>query len=210
MTCYLIRHGKDDEAVRGGWSKSCLSDEGIAQAKNLSKYILEHKDVLRIEKIFSSDLPRAAQTATSISEALNLEIALMPEFRETNNGVLAGMQNEIADKLYPGLYWSALEWNEAYPQGESPCAFYERIKTAWEHFSEKILEDGKNVALFTHAGVINVIYTLIDGTIFSNKEKTKPIPYVALIPLNYIDGKWSKATEDNHYGQHRTAQNRRV
>lgn len=29
MICYLVRHGKDDDSVRGGWSKSPLSDEGI-------------------------------------------------------------------------------------------------------------------------------------------------------------------------------------
>ena len=32
MTCYLVRHGKDDDTVRGGWSEQPLSDEGKAQA----------------------------------------------------------------------------------------------------------------------------------------------------------------------------------
>jgi probable phosphoglycerate mutase len=158
----------------------------------LVDYINENKNELKIERIFSSDLPRAIQTAEMISAVLKLEIELMPEFRETNNGIFAGMPNEIANEKYPGLYWNTLEWDEPYPQGESPRIFYERIKTAWEQFSEMIAKNGKNIIFVTHGGVKNVIYTLIDGTSFSNKDKVERIPHVTMIPLNYNNAKWSR------------------
>jgi len=191
MTCYLVRHGKDDDTVRGGWSNSSLSHEGIQQVISLSEYIYKHKDELKIASLFSSDLPRAVQTATPISKALNLEIQLMPEFRETNNGVLAGMPNDTANETYPGLYWGALEWTESYPQGESPCSFYTRIKTAWEQFSESISSQNQNVILVTHSGVINVIHSIVNGTAFSNKSKSAHIPYATMIPLNKPGSVWN-------------------
>jgi len=123
MICYLVRHGKDDETVRGGWSLSGLVDEGKRQVKHLVDYILENKSALQIEKLYSSDLPRAVETVIPIASALNLTVDYLPEFRETNNGILAGMPNDIANEQFPGLYWSALEWDEAYPQGESPRMF---------------------------------------------------------------------------------------
>ena len=123
MTCYLIRHGQDDRGVRGGWSSSGLTDEGRLQVKNLVDYISENRNELKIERLFSSDLPRAAETSMPISKAPNLEIELMSEFRETNNGILAGMLNDVADKEYPGLFWNTLEWDEPYPHGESPLAY---------------------------------------------------------------------------------------
>ena len=192
MFCYLIRHGKDDETLRGGWSLSGLTEEGISQVKNLTGYINENKNELKIARLFSSDLPRAIQTAQPISALLNLETELMPEFRETNNGVLAGMPNEIADEKYSGLYWNTLDWDEAYPQGESPRIFYERIKTAWEQFSGMISKSGENVILVTHGGVINVIHSLVDGRPFSNKGKAERIAHAVMLPLGYNDGAWRR------------------
>ena len=70
MFCYLIRHGKDDETVRGGWSKAGLTDEGKLQVKNLVEYIIENNADLTIEKLYSSDLPRAIETVMPIASAL--------------------------------------------------------------------------------------------------------------------------------------------
>ena len=190
MFCYLIKHGKDDDTVRGGWSKSGLTDDGKSQVKNLVDNIIEHSNDLKIEKIYSSDLPRAAETAIPISSALNLKIVYMPEFRETNNGVFAGMPHDIADEKYPGLFWSTLDWDEPYPQGESPRIFYERIKTAWEQFSNAIIKENKNAVLVSHGGVMNVIYSLIDDIPFSNKTKHERIKHATIIPLKYDNGRW--------------------
>ncbi|MCL2774817.1 MAG: phosphoglycerate mutase family protein [Oscillospiraceae bacterium] len=192
VICYLIRHGKDDDTVRGGWSNSGLTEEGSLQVKKLVNYIKENKNELKVKRLFSSDLPRAVETITPISAVLNLKVEFKPEFRETNNGVFAGMPNDIANEKYPGLFWNTLEWDEAYPQGESPHIFYERIKTAWKKFSEIILKDNKNIILVTHGGVINVIYSIIDGISYSNKELHERIPHATIIPLIYDNEIWKK------------------
>ena len=187
MKLYLIRHGKDDDTVRGGWSKSGLTEVGKLQAQELAAQINTQKNELKIGRLFSSDLPRAIQTATPISAVLSLEIELKPQFRETNNGIFAGMKNDIANEKYPGIYWSTLQWDEPYPQGESPRMFYERIKTAWTELSVN-----ENAILVTHGGVINVIYSLIDGVEFSNKTHANKIPHAVMIPLIYENGIWRK------------------
>ena len=89
MICYLVRHGKDDDTVRGGWSGQPLNDEGKAQADELASFI--QRNDLGIKRIYSSDLLRAMQTAQSVADKLYLPIIPMPEFREVNNGDLAGM-----------------------------------------------------------------------------------------------------------------------
>ncbi|MCL1997151.1 MAG: phosphoglycerate mutase family protein [Turicibacter sp.] len=189
MICYLVRHGKDDDSVRGGWSNSDITEEGITQVINLVDYIVKKKNELKIERLFSSDLPRAVQTVEPISVALGIKIEYKAEFRETNNGLLAGMPNNIAEEKYPGLYWNSLKWDESYPQGESPRGFYERIKVAWEQFSNMVLRNNQNVILVSHSGVINVIYTLIDGTSFSTKTN-ESVPYATMIPLKFSNGVW--------------------
>ena len=181
MKCYLVRHGKDDDTVRGGWSASPLTDEGVRQVEDLSIRIF--KENLKIDTIFSSDLPRARQTADILAKALALPVIETPQFRETNNGVLAGMDNELAKQLYPGLYWSALDWKQSYPDGESPSDFYNRIATAWAQFKEKIKSTGNNVILVTHGGVINVIHCIENGITYTNKNNPFPVANAEMVEI---------------------------
>lgn len=163
-----MRHGADDEYRLGGWSDAKLSNVGIEQVKHAMEQITQ----FNICHIFSSDLPRAMETAEIIAARLDLNITFLKEFRETNNGDLAGMLKEKAKAEYPGLYWSALNWEQPYPHGESPRQFYERVKTAWITFKKNAEDLNGNVLLVTHGGVIDVILCYENGKIYTNKHQT--------------------------------------
>ena len=184
MYIYLIRHGKDDETVRGGWSNSPLAEEGVLQVKKLVDMLEKRKEAFAIKHIFSSDLPRAIQTANPIAEMLGLEVVYQPLFREVNNGDLAGMKNEIAVKRYPGLFWNTLAWDEKYPNGESPKDFFERVSHAWTEL-EKTFSRNENVILVTHSGVIQVILSLAEGKVYSNKGIIRKIGNAEMIKVQY-------------------------
>ena len=188
MICYLVRHGKDDETVRGGWSQQPLTEEGRKQAELLA----EDMPRLEIQSIYSSDLPRAMQTAQILGSKLGLPVVPCPQFREVNNGELAGMKNSLALERYPGLFWNQLDWDQNYPGGESPKQFYERIHGAWTAFSQQILCRGENVALVTHGGVIRVIRGILENRPYCNREKQKKVSYAEIITLSCQDGVWKE------------------
>ena len=190
MICILIRHGKDDDTVRGGWSGQPLTDEGKAQADELASFL--QRSNLDIKHIYSSDLLRSMQTAQSVAGKLHLPIIPMREFREVNNGDMAGMKNDLASSMYPGLYWNTLEWEQQYPGGESPKEFYERISTAWDAFQKMVLEQNENVLLVTHGGVINVILSDVNGENYSNKTSIRKIRNAELITLEYTANSWKE------------------
>ena len=105
MVCYLVRHGKDDETVRGGWCDAQLCAEGVGQVKALSKDI----ENLKIGRIYSSDLVRTRQTAEILNEIFQVEIQYLPQFREVDNGLLAGMKNDLPWSGIPvcfGIPWA--------------------------------------------------------------------------------------------------------
>ena len=60
MICYIIRHGKDDETIRGGQSQHPLTEEGVQQIMALAEKLVDNMDVKRI---YTSDLCRTMQTA---------------------------------------------------------------------------------------------------------------------------------------------------
>lgn len=167
-----------------------MTDEGKAQANELASFV--QRSDLKIKHIYSSDLLRAVQTAQPVADKLHLPIIQMPEFREVNNGDLAGMKNELANKIYPGLYWNTLGWDEQYPGGESPRAFYERISTAWDAFQKMIFEQNENVLLVTHGGVIQVILTIVNHQTYSNKTAMRKIQNTEMIALEYKGKDWKE------------------
>ena len=47
MICYLARHGKDDDTVRGGWNQQSLTVEGKSQVNELACFVQRReKDVI--------------------------------------------------------------------------------------------------------------------------------------------------------------------
>lgn len=190
MICCLVRHGKDDDTVRGGWSQQPLTDEGEMQAAELAVFV--QKSGLGIQQVYSSDLLRAMQTAQIVADSLRLPIVPKPEFREVNKGNLAGIKNELAAEQYPGLYWNTLAWEQQYPGGESPKEFYERIRCAWDVLQKDILERNENVMLVTHGGVMHVILSIVKGEIYSNQASPRKIRNAELIALKYQSGKWTE------------------
>lgn len=182
MTIYLVRHGKDDETVRGGWSNHSLTPEGIEQVEKLAEKMVSKNT--NIDCIYSGDLQRTKETSEILSRHLKCPVEYISGLREVNNGDLAGMENSTADEKYPGLYWSSLAYNERYPNGESPKMFYNRVKRTWLELKNIILKEPlKSSMIVTHQGVIEAILCIENDITFSNKEKHFSVPNAKLIPI---------------------------
>ncbi len=171
MKLIFVRHGKDNDRYRGGWSSLDLIPEGVEQAKQLAKHLRDNNHTYQIKHIVSSDLTRTLTTANIISCELGLPIQKEFQIREINNGDLAGMLNDTALKQYSGIFFSSLEMDEAYPNGESPNDFYLRIKKWFSDFSSNYRDVKGNILVVTHGGVINVVYHLVKDIKWNNKGR---------------------------------------
>ena len=181
MTCYIVRHGKDDETVRGGWSNHSLVPEGITQAHALGNKMRERG--MEISKIYSSDIQRAKETALILQSYLSCPVEWNPGFRETNNGDLAGMKHTVAEEKYPGLYWNTLDYAQAYPGGESPEQFFTRVQSAWQELKSTLKATEGDVLLVTHGGVLEAILCMENGVTFTNKQKHFKTPCTTLFAI---------------------------
>ena len=175
---YLMRHGADPSDRYGGWSTYGLTEKGKEQVHGAKSSLCDKG----ITQIYSSDLVRAKETAEIVANALSLEITYLPQFRESNNGVLAGMLKSEAVKKYPGVYWNALGWTETWPGGESPEQFFYRIQRAWYEFKEQVKHN--NVLLVSHGGVMNIILCLENGIPYTNKETRFQIKDAEIVQID--------------------------
>ncbi|WP_340007908.1 histidine phosphatase family protein [Paenibacillus sp. FSL K6-0276] len=82
--------------------------------------------------------------------------------------------------------------DECYPSGESPRAFFLRINDSFEHLCEDQCtnNEGKNIALVTHGGVINVVYHLLKDIEWSNINNSFPIAHTSIHKVDIFECKW--------------------
>ena len=184
MNILFVRHGKDSDQHRGGWSQLDLLPEGKREAEALADYLAQHKEDYHFTKIITSDLKRAETTATILVEALQLPLEKESSLRETNNGDLAGMLNSEADHKFPRLYFRSLAMDEHYPNGESPREFYQRIKTWFQRFLQENDDSDETQIVVTHGGVINIIYHLVNQIEWTNKSNLFHVKHCSISLLN--------------------------
>lgn len=192
MKIFLVRHGMDEEGFRGGWSQRGLIDQGIIQSRKLAEYLYNHPEQYGIKTILSSDLTRAVETTREIEQILKIETIYSEEWREMNNGILAGIPNKEAEEKYPGMYFNTLQMDTPFPGGETPMHFYTRIRRVFDNLCIKLesQEMQSNVLLVTHGGVINILYYLLNGQEWTNKSPFFPIDNTSVHTVEKISNKW--------------------
>ena len=184
MNLLFVRHGKDSDQHRGGWSQLDLLPEGKREAKTLADYLVQHKEDYHFTKMITSDLKRAETTATILAETLQLSLEKESNLREMNNGDLAGMLNSEADQKFPRLYFRSLAMDKHYPNGESPREFYQRIKTWFQRFLQENDDSDETQIVVTHGGVINIIYHLVNQIEWTNKSNLFHVKHCSISLLN--------------------------
>lgn len=161
---YVMRHGLDDERFIGGYSNQHLTNEGVRSVCQARDYIVNKG--LVINKIFTSDILRAKETASIVNTKINVPIIEMGSLRELNKGLLNGINLEYA-KLHYNEWINVKDVYKRFPEGESLFDLYNKILY---NFSDILKED--NTLLVTHRGVINMIYYILTNTKLDyDKEK---------------------------------------
>ena len=200
LTVILVRHGEsraNNEKFFAGQLDVELSELGRKQADVTAKYVTE---AYKIDKIYSSTLRRAYDTAKAISERAELDIIPRDDLREINSGKWQGLHFDELEEKYAESYgvWLHDIGNAKTPDGESVKELYERAWSAIEAIADE--NPAGVVAVSTHATPIRAILCRLRGY---DAENMKNIPWGsnASIAVIEFDGKeWQIRLEgyDDH------------
>lgn len=155
MLLLVIRHGEsqaDILHVHEGRADFELTERGHKQAEAMAEYVAQK---YQPQKIYASTLKRAAQTAQHLSAKTGIEINFDADLMEFNNGLLAGLSYEEADRLYPKV--EDLPIDQAVYGQESQVEFRNRAVKALNSVLEGSADDSV-VAVVTHGGMIDQLY----------------------------------------------------
>jgi len=155
MNILVIRHGQSEAdilQVHEGRVDYPLTEKGHKQAQIMADFI---KSNFKVNKIYSSTLTRAKQTAQYLADIFNLDIIYEEDLQEFNNGLLAGLTYEEAKIKYPKV--DNLPIDKSVYGMESLLEFRNRA----ERVLNKILEetkDDKTIVIISHGKMINQLY----------------------------------------------------
>ena len=105
MNILFFRHGESTDDIDnqyGGWADFELTAAGKENIEKRIALIIDLK--ITFQKIYSSPLKRALQTAGILSTKLSLDVEVCEFLKERNTyGILSGMNKDEAKKKYPDL-----------------------------------------------------------------------------------------------------------
>jgi len=153
----LWRHGRTAwnlEHRFQGQTDVPLDEVGIKQAQAASRLLV----ALRPQRIVSSDLCRARDTADALATRCGLDVATDPRLRETDGGSWEGRQREDLLRTDPVAYRSWLAGEPIRPggDGEARSDVGARVMAA---VTEAVAgtDPGRTVVVVTHGGAARAV-----------------------------------------------------
>ena len=155
----FLRHGESVGNLENrfqGHADFPLTEIGRAQARALAER--SQTEGRAFDRVFSSPLARARETAEIVCAALDAPLELDPQWMEINNGLLAGLSDEEANQAVPR------------PQFMTPYTRFGRTgESRWEVYLragrgiQRILDLPPGSYLVTaHGGILNMaMYSIL-------------------------------------------------
>lgn len=178
MKIYLVRHGEtvfNTMGVLQGWNNSDLTEKGIEVAKNLGEELAD----VKFDKVFSSDLKRAADTARLI---VNREPETTEFLREIDMGDWSGRHiSEVIENDGESYYNFCVNAHLYNKEGaESYTVFLDRLKKFIDTYL--IGKDYKNVLITTHGVTCVGILAIAEGLplekLWDNRVPQNAVPSI--------------------------------
>lgn len=182
----LMRHGQTAWNADGRWQGQApvpLDAVGREQAYRAAQYL----ETETIDRVFTSDLIRAVDTAQIVATHLQIPMAEDPRLREIHIGTWQGLTRDEV-KLWDAEQYAAIKANPIHgkrPLGESWADVGTRALLALQDYV--VQHAGESLLVVTHGGVIRIVLQTLELPIDTNftNENT------ALTELHYEGEKWA-------------------
>jgi len=160
----IIRHGQSQgnaEGRFGGHTDTPLSPRGRKQAEATANALASEN----FSAIYSSDLPRAIETASPLAKLVGVPLETTDALRERSVGVMEGLTFEEAAEQHPEQYQALLrrDFEHVLVGGES---YRQTLDRASRQLDEAIEQHkGGRIALFAHTGTICILILHLMGAL---------------------------------------------
>ncbi|MCL2706294.1 MAG: histidine phosphatase family protein [Spirochaetaceae bacterium] len=187
---YLVRHGEtiwNVEDKMQGVKDSPLTEKGIEHARKLGQTLKNLS--IGIDKIYSSDLGRALDTAKLIGEVLKLDIHKDERLRERNMGIFEGYSWDSVRDHFPEEFAKTVSDDNDYriPGGDTKAEYIDQVSSFLDYTGKE--HEGKKILAVTHRGFIGFALRIVLSIPF-NARMGVVVGNTVLAGFIYRKGKW--------------------
>ena len=183
----IVRHGESvGNALRRflGFTNLDLTDVGYLQAEKTASLLAD----VKIDKIYSSSLMRAYNTAVPHARLRGMEIITSDNLREIYAGEWEGMYVSDIIEKYGSVFTHG--WRECFgtftvPGGESVTDLGERICSEVKRIASE--NEGKTILITSHAAAIRSFWGKISGISPEDLNDAVPFPLNAAVSVVYYE-----------------------
>ena len=165
----LVRHGKSEWNAKNlftGWKDPGLTDQGVSEAKNAGKLILEQN--IEFDVMYTSMLSRAQKTGDIILGILNhkeIPIIKNEALNERHYGSLAGLNKDDARKKWGDEQVHI--WRRSFdmppPDGESLKDTADRVLPYFETEIMPKVISGSSILIAAHGNSLRALIMKLDS-----------------------------------------------
>ena len=165
----LVRHGQSEWNAKNlftGWKDPGLTDQGVSEAKNAGKLILEQK--IEFDIMYTSMLSRAQKTGDIILGILNhkeIPIIKNEALNERHYGSLAGLNKDDARKKWGDEQVHI--WRRSFdmppPDGESLKDTADRVLPYFETEIMPKVISGSSILIAAHGNSLRALIMKLDS-----------------------------------------------
>ncbi|MEC8339217.1 MAG: histidine phosphatase family protein, partial [Nanoarchaeota archaeon] len=146
--------------------QSFTDNELNVNGHNQAKKTASKLKTIHIDKIISSPLIRAIQTAEPLAQKHNIEIEIDQRITERNYGELEGQNYlELVEFMKPIIKEGSFSKYNI----EEPLDFKKRISEFWEELHDAHF--GKTVVLVSHSGTFKMLLSIIQNESYEIMRK---------------------------------------
>src|SRR5581483_818361 len=177
MNIYLVRHAEKDTSSKNTIEEHYhrnLTGIGLQQAKLLAIELAEYS----INKVYSSDMLRAVQTAKAVTDGLHIkQISKSKNLREADPCIVPNLPNRNEVKI---KCWA--DWNFKPENGESYNEGKERFSKYFWNNIVATNEDENNILIVSHGRIIRLFLSdFLEGGEEAIKDKYNHVAITKLI-----------------------------
>jgi probable phosphoglycerate mutase len=187
---YLVRHGETEWNRDGRWqghADVALNAAGRDQAARLARHLADAG--IRFDRLYSSDLRRAWETAVGIGAEVGLQPLPVTALREIDLGTWSGRTRSEIAAAFPEE-WARVQREEDVPRGggETYSALLLRV-VDWLEGTART-NAGRSVCAVTHGGCIRAALLHALGLTWADRGQLPAIGNASVTVLSRADGRW--------------------
>jgi len=193
MIVYFTRHGESTANTGNIISNRDLAHPLTEAGREQAAQLAQRLAGAGLSAVYSSPVPRALETATIVSRALDVPLQSVDGLREFDCGVLEGRSGPFAWLRFSRILYLWFErgkLDKRFKGGESYLDIRQRFIALMDELAGRYAQTDARILCVSHGGTLHIGLSALLDNLPPEQVSRWSIPYTTLIKTTYKNGRF--------------------